>query len=104
MQMIYTSLEVAEILRCTQGQVEEMLRSGDLPGIKFGRSWIIPSDALSQRLTEIALSQAVSRRSRAQLQPSQVVTLHEASGRGRRRKEPPKLPVLTACEMLRCQR
>ena len=32
--------QCAELLRCTPGQVEEMARAGEIPGLKIGRGWL----------------------------------------------------------------
>lgn len=34
--------EIALVLLCTEHQVIELLRNGTLPGMKPGRSWVIP--------------------------------------------------------------
>jgi excisionase family DNA binding protein len=60
---IFSVDEVAALLRCSAYTVEEAARSGDLPGIKPGGSWIFPSDALQRRLNEKALEEAAARRS-----------------------------------------
>lgn len=105
MQAIFSALEVSDLLRCHEETVEELLRLGELPGIKIGRSWIVPADALNQRLTEMALSQSESRRSRRQVRPQYAAGLTESTqGRGRRPKVPPKLPDLSELEKLLRQR
>lgn len=50
--------DVAVLLKCTPARVEELLRAGTLPGTKFGRSWVIPTTALMQRLHDIALEES----------------------------------------------
>jgi excisionase family DNA binding protein len=52
----------AELLGCTAASVEDLLRAGVLPGLKFGRSWRIPAAALDARLNELALQEAAARR------------------------------------------
>lgn len=42
-----TTDEVAAQLRTTRLNVATMLREGRLPGIRNGRRWLIPEDALS---------------------------------------------------------
>lgn len=76
--MIYNVAQVAELLGCTEEIVAERIHTGDLPGVKFGRSWVIPEEALRARLNEKALAEAKERR-----EPKRIV---------RKRKEPPKLP------------
>ena len=73
--MIYTVTQVAEMLGCTEEVVAERLNKGDLPGVKYGRSWVIPADALRDRLNEKALAEAKERR-----EPRRVTS---------KRREPP---------------
>lgn len=54
--------EAAKILKCTPQKLAEELCSGNLPGAKFGRKWIIPREAFYQRLNEIALERALALR------------------------------------------
>lgn len=62
MTEIFTVDAVAEILLCDVNTVSERLISGDLPGTKFGRSWVVPAAALYQRVNEIAIEKAEERR------------------------------------------
>jgi len=59
---IYTAAQAAELLECSTKTVEDRLRSGDLPGLKFGDGWVIPAGAFWLRLDELAIEQAASRR------------------------------------------
>ena len=56
--------QVAEILLCEVETVNEQSATGNLPGLKFGRSWCFPIDALATRLSELALAEAERRRTR----------------------------------------
>lgn len=58
----YNVDQVAELLMCDKDTAAERLNSGDLPGLKMGRSWVIPEQALIQRMNEIALEEAARRR------------------------------------------
>lgn len=78
--MIYNVTQVAELLGCTEEIVAERINTGDLPGVKFGRSWVIPEDALRARLNEKALQEARDRR-----EPKRIM--------GSRRKPIPPLPT-----------
>ncbi len=40
--------EVAEKLRINEGSIRAWLRSGDLPGVKFGRQWRIRREDLDK--------------------------------------------------------
>ncbi len=62
--------DAAELLGCTAESVEDLLRSGVLPGVKFGRSWRIPAAALDARLNELALQEAEKRRGQAAITPT----------------------------------
>jgi excisionase family DNA binding protein len=59
---IYTADEAAVLLGCSAKTVEEWARTGLLPGIKPGGSWVFPAGALAQRLDELALEEAAQRR------------------------------------------
>jgi excisionase family DNA binding protein len=76
--VIYNVAQVAELLGCTEEIVAERINNGDLPGVKFGRSWVIPADALRERLNQKALEEARDRR-----EPKRIL---------RKRKKPPELP------------
>lgn len=76
--------QVAEMLLCDKETVAERLNRGDLPGLKFGRSWVIPTAALFQRLNDLALEEAACRK---KAQSGSAVT-HPAAAptkRGRKR-------------------
>ena len=59
---VLDSARVAELLGCTKATIEDLLRRGDLPGVKLGRGWCIPGAALIQRLNDMATEQAEERR------------------------------------------
>lgn len=64
------SEECAALLCCTKEQIEELARSGDLPGTKIGRAWrFLRADVLTW-LSERAHAEAQERR--AKRQPRQV--------------------------------
>lgn len=70
--------QVAELLDCEVSTLCERAASGDLPGLKMGRSWIFPAEALERRLNELATEGSERRR-----------TPRHAVSRGRR--APPSL-------------
>jgi len=93
-QTFLTAEEVAELLHCESRTVEDYLRRGDLPGLKFGAGWIIPSEALYQRVNQMALEEAEKRRNdRNSVRPLAVLVNPSGRSSGRRR-ERPKLPSL----------
>ena len=83
MQEVFIAEQVAGLLHCTTVQEEELLRIGELPGLKIGRAWIVPSEALSDRLNEMALEQALDRRSKRQLSGMQRLPTGRKSGKPR---------------------
>lgn len=60
---ILTVEEVASLCDCTPTTVRERAVAGDLPGLKLGRDWVFPAEALSQALCRLAMEQAQARRS-----------------------------------------
>jgi excisionase family DNA binding protein len=52
----YTTAEVAARLRIKPGSVAKKIERGQLPGIKVGKLWLIPRDAID-RLFEPPASQ-----------------------------------------------
>lgn len=77
--------ECAALLKCSPAQVEELARSGEIPGLKLGKGWLfIRSDLLSY-LGEKARQEAQARRSSRQ--PGAVVRTIKPS-----RRMPPALP------------
>lgn len=81
--------DVAEIVGCSEERATELLNTGELPGVKFGRSWRVPPAALDQRLVEIALQQAAERRAKPAPTTLEIV---QAAARGRSARVPPTLP------------
>lgn len=62
--------KVTEILQCDKVTAADRLNRGVIPGLKFGRSWIIPAGAFFQRLNELALEEATKRREASEPQVS----------------------------------
>ena len=80
--------QCAELLHCKPDQVEELARTGEIPGLKLGRSWLFIRSDLLAYLAEKARSEAQDRR--AKRQPA--ANVREISARARRRP-PPALPA-----------
>lgn len=81
--------QCAKLLGCTEETVEELTRKGDLPGLKFGRSWVFVRADLLAYLAERARLEADERRSgRANAQRAAV----NARPLKPRRQQPPALP------------
>ncbi len=90
--------QVAALCRCASTTVQDLARAGQLPGIKLGVDWVFPTEALLQRLNELALQQAATRRDPPK--PSgQLVDIKAAGATDRRgRRAPPKLPALAGVQ------
>lgn len=73
---IYSVAEAAELLHCSTYTIGEHCRSGKYPGIKVGRSWVLPANLLMSRIEE--LSQAP--RARAGVPVSMVVPKRRSLG------------------------
>ncbi len=54
MMKLYTPEEVAEILSVKESTVRHWMRAGIMPGIKIGKFWRIPEEALTKYLAEKA--------------------------------------------------
>jgi excisionase family DNA binding protein len=74
--------QVADMLDCEPSTVEEKARNHELPGVKIGRSWLFPRQALMQRLNEMALAKPVPTR------PQGIIK------QTTKRRAPPALPPL----------
>ena len=81
---ILTVERAAELLGCAPSTIEERLLSRELPGVKIGRSWCIPAQALYEVLNEMA-RQHVARKAR-----HMPVTV----AKGKLKRTPPTLPAL----------
>jgi hypothetical protein len=72
--------EAAAMLKCEPARIEELLRTGVLAGLKFGRSWSLPLEAFMISVNEEARNQTEQRRNPAPAPPPKTV--------GRRRPLP----------------
>ena len=88
MSDILTKDEVAALLDCEPSTIEEKARTRELPGVKVGRSWIFPREALLKRLNEMALGNSNPVPMARQVRESVLLPV-----KGRR--GPPALPSLT---------
>jgi hypothetical protein len=52
---VLTAADLAKLLDCTEATVEDRTRDRQLPGLKFGRSWVYPREAVLRVLTDQAL-------------------------------------------------
>jgi excisionase family DNA binding protein len=84
---LLTVEQVAAAFECSAETVELEAREGLLPGIKLGRTWRFPRDALLQVLNDRALAEM----SRRKPPPPGVTPLPEP--RRGRRQTPPQLPA-----------
>jgi excisionase family DNA binding protein len=85
---IYTTEQLAALLECETTTVEEKARRRELPGLKFGRGWIFPREALLKRLNETALAALEAPKAPAAPEPQ------AAKKKAGKRPLPTLLPVL----------
>jgi len=53
---VLTVAQLAELLDCGTETIEDRTRERQLPGIKYGRSWVYPREAVLQVLQQQALA------------------------------------------------
>lgn len=87
---ILNTEELARLLECDEETVAKRIIDGDLPGTKFGRGWVIPRQALLQRINEMAMQDAAARR--AEL----IARREQAAQRGKPAMAPPPMLPTTA--------
>ena len=87
---VLTQDEVAKLLDCEPTTVQARALSGELPGLKFGRGWVFPREALMARLNTMAQEQAAERRGQ-RAAPLAAVAIPAPRNR---RRPPPVLPDL----------
>jgi excisionase family DNA binding protein len=100
-QAVYTVAEVATILDCTQASVEAHLRSGRLPGLKFGRSWVVPIEAFNTAINALALDEAALKQgalAKARQDAIVAIQVVPQPARGRRRPPPDLGPYLAVLD------
>lgn len=103
MSSVLSTNDVALLLRCGDEQVELQARQGILPGLKFGREWVFPQDALLAALNRQAIEESTTRRGLPE--PTPDTTRPAANAPKMRRKHrhdgpPPSLsapPSMQAC-------
>lgn len=81
---VLTTDEVAEMLECEPKTVEEKLRRGELPGVKLGRSWMCPKQALLETLNDLAKKNLADH-----IPIAPPIACLPSSQRGTRRSAPP---------------
>ena len=85
MSDILDESEVAALLDCQPTTVQEKARTGELPAVKYGRSWRFPRAALMEALNRQALANA---KPKTKQPPTAVVRPVSA------RRKAPALPAL----------
>jgi len=58
---ILSTAAVAQLLDCEPSTVQIKANAGQLPGVKIGKSWVFPEDALVERLNEMARENLIRR-------------------------------------------
>jgi excisionase family DNA binding protein len=98
---LLTVEQAAHFLNCSMLTVERKLRGAQLPGIKYGRSWMIPKAALLTVINEEALAAAMTmleQRRRANHQQAPATSPGPATPMATHQEEPrghpgrPRLP------------
>lgn len=91
---IIDAAECAEILDCSEAQVEEEARNGNLPGFKVGRSWRFVYRDLLEFLAERGRREAAERAARRKASSTGALAgTITPSIKNSRRSTPPRLPV-----------
>ena len=90
----YSVDEAAKICRCEPETLVVRIELGDIPGLKIGRGWIIPCEAFKQRLNELALEEALTRRRLRKEVPTNVRAILTNSSKNGRSRVPPILPAM----------
>ena len=92
---ILTIDQIAELLGCAKSTVAAHLKSGLLPGLKFGRQWVVPAQAFFERVNALAHEQAAIRRDGHVRAGTPLAYQVPPVAGGKRRRVPPVLPSLT---------
>ena len=95
MDEVLTIEQVAALLACEVTTVAEHLKSGSLPGLKFGRHWVVPARAFFDHVNALAHEQATARRDEKKRARQPLAHLVQPVAGGKRRRVPPVLPSLT---------
>lgn len=90
-ESMYSVEKVAQILDCEPETAVERIKCGDIPGLKIGRSWVIPIEAFNLRMTELSLEDANARRQQRVALAGASKVIQKAQGKARRRV-PPTFP------------
>lgn len=104
---IYTAQQLADLLGCDKETAEARIREGDLPGVKFGKGWVVPRQAFIERVNEMAREEAAKRRAKllgeqtaavergqAAAAPSPLLPTSTPRPTREKRRTPPALPRL----------
>ena len=60
--LVYTSSEVAKLLRVRPDLIGQMLEAGEIPAYREGKCWKIPKTLLQAYIENRAMSEAKARR------------------------------------------
>lgn len=53
--------EACSLLSCGPYRLADLLKSGQLPGLKIGREWVVPRRAFFERVNEMAVNGSLAR-------------------------------------------
>jgi excisionase family DNA binding protein len=87
--------EIAEFLECTEWRVRDLLHEGRLPGLKMGKSWVVPRVALFEAVNAVAQREGEARRidaerKAAEKQRAQPTSQQLVEGDAQRRRGRPR--------------
>lgn len=86
MNEVLDETEAAALLDCEPSTVQDKARSGELPAVKFGRSWRFPRAALLEALNRKAMENMTKAAATPKPKAVQMATV---------RRLPPVLPTVT---------
>jgi len=89
MKPVLNAQDVADMLDCTLDTINAKFAAGELPGLKFGRSWIAPTDSLIECLNAMARNTPKPAQEAATI----VVKATALEAKKPRRKPAPDLPA-----------
>lgn len=92
--LVFSASQLAEVFGCDELTIAQRALSGELPGLKFGRSWVFPAGATIQRLNEMALEQAARRRAERAVPAAPLAVAFPVPPKRGRRRPPVALPEL----------
>lgn len=91
-------VQLAAALGCELSTIQARALAGELPGVKFGRGWVFPRDAVLDALNGQARVQAEAR---ARGKGCVPVAVSVMPARAKAKRAPPVLPALPSVSIAR---